>query len=90
MRDTERPPRRRRRDPFARKGRPEPEGRRGPSPPGAPDGARTATMSQALALCDLVADPRSGITGVTVVGAPPGLVAALRAAAGETGVASAT
>ena len=88
MRDTERPPRRRRRDWFARKGRPGPEERRAPPPPGAAGGARAATMSQALALCDLVADPRSGITGVTVVGAPPGLVAALHEAAGETGVGS--
>ena len=90
MRDTERSPRRCRRDSFGRKDLPEPDHRRASSPPGAPGGAGAATMNQALALCDLVADPRSGVTGVTVVGAPPGLVAALRAAARETGVGSAT
>jgi hypothetical protein len=47
-------------------------------------------MTQALALCDLVADPQSGIMGVTVVGASPSLVAALREAARETGMKSAT
>jgi hypothetical protein len=39
----------------------------------------------ARALCELVAAPRRGVTGVTVVGAPPSLVAARRPAAGGIG-----
>jgi hypothetical protein len=42
-------------------------------------------MAQARALCDLVADPASGIIRVTVVGAPPSLVDALLQVAGDAG-----
>jgi hypothetical protein len=50
------------------------------------DAGVTPQALQALALCDLVADPRSGITRVTVVGAPPRLVAAVHEAAAGYGV----
>jgi hypothetical protein len=69
--------------------RPTPEGGRREPPAIRPDRADaevTPQALQALALCDLVADPRSGITRVTVVGAPPRLVAAVREAAAGCGV----
>jgi hypothetical protein len=67
--------------------RPATGGRREPQPPAIrPDRAGAGVTPQALALCDLVADPRSGITRVTVVGAPPQLVAAVREAAAGHGV----
>lgn len=43
--------------------------------------------TQAQALCDLVADPASGITRVTVVCAGAGLLAAIEDVAAERGVA---
>jgi hypothetical protein len=42
--------------------------------------------AQAQALCDLVADPTSGITRVTVVGAGPRLLDAIEDVAAEGGV----
>jgi hypothetical protein len=56
-----------------------------PRAPATPD-----DLDWVLALHALVADPRSGVTGVTVVGAPPSLVAALRAGAGEAAAGSAS
>jgi hypothetical protein len=66
--------------------RPTTEGRRHEPPTIPPDRAGAEVTPQALALCDLVADPRSGITRVTVVGAPPQLAAAVREAAAGYGV----
>jgi hypothetical protein len=43
--------------------------------------------AQARALCELVADPSSGITRVTVVGAGPRLLDAIEDVAAECGVA---
>ena len=43
--------------------------------------------AQARALCELVADPSSGITRVTVVGAGPRLLEAIEDVAAERGVA---
>jgi hypothetical protein len=60
-------------------------GRSRPEPPGDPRGARAASTLQALALCDLVADPATGITRVTVVGAGPGLLAAIEDVAAGAG-----
>jgi hypothetical protein len=44
-------------------------------------------QAQARALCDLVTDPSSGITRVTVVGAGPRLLDAIEDVAAERGVA---
>jgi hypothetical protein len=66
--------------------RPATEGPRLEPPAIRPDRAEAEVTPQALALCDLVADPHSGITRVTVVGAPPQLVAAVREAAAGCGV----
>jgi len=54
---------------------------------GPPDGSggHAAVALQAQALCDVLADPRSGITRV-VVATPPSLLAALREAAVDCGV----
>jgi hypothetical protein len=56
-----------------------------PRSPATPDG-----LDWVLALQALIADPRSGVTGVTVVGAPPSLVAALRKGAGGAAAGSAS
>jgi hypothetical protein len=88
MRETHRHPWRCRAGPPGGRPSPRPAGdrRREPPPASRPDPAEAGATPQALALCDLVADPRSGITRVTVVGAPPELAAAVREAAAGRGV----
>lgn len=51
-----------------------------------PASGSVAATAQAQALCDLLVDPQSGITRVVVVGALPPLLAAVAAAAAESGV----
>lgn len=57
-----------------------------PAGPSGPEKRPDVTVWQAAALCDLIADPKSGITRIHVVGARPALIDAVEEEASRRGL----